>query len=79
MSDAYVWVISTDLCDVKLSKMTLSVLDGICPNWRDQIYNKRYRNKRVMAARQFMQDLETSARTVNRILWTAGKPLLRVL
>lgn len=72
-------VIVTDFGNVALSKTSLSILDGLCPMWRKQIDNKRFRNKQVLAAREFLADLEVTARTVNRILWTRGKPPLEML
>ena len=79
MQRVLVPVIVTDYGAVAISDRTQAILDGICPEWRKQVYSKRFRNKRVKEARRFMDDLETTARTINRILWTHGKPTLRVI
>lgn len=69
-----VWVIVTDFGNTPVCmERTLSILDGLCPEWRKQINNRRYRNKKVKAARKFMADLETTVKTINYIMWVGGR------
>lgn len=75
-----VWVIVTDFGATPVGMAaTLSILDGMCPEWREQIGNKRFRNKKVKAARKFMADLETTVKTINYIMWVAGRDPLPVI
>ena len=66
-------VIVTDYGTTVLSNRVRKALDAICPDWRVQLDNNRYRNPKVVAARKFMDDLETTVKTINYIQWAVGR------
>lgn len=76
ISDYY---LVTDFANVKVSAETLRIVDGICPKWRTQLHHKRFRNKQVKAAREFMSELHKRATEANRALFIQGLPPMEVV